>query len=219
MNETASRLATGVAHLPTRRQACPTGPKTGPSDHLGQRPPARCQQRHRLPFELVPEGMPCRRLRRYQSTSPRSGAYTRYPLIRGRFSLAKFVPPSPPPPSRGNTCATHPRTRSAPMPLLRTASCRSGTSPHLRSRKSAPQRPAQSIDQARAFHQPLPQRRMSHYAYQEASWLVPANASILLIRATRPRARFVDTLRQQGMQPQQQVVFLSDGAETLRRLQ
>ena len=60
---------------------------------------------------------------------------------------------------------------------------------------------------------------MSHYAYQEASWLVPANASILLIRATRPRARFVDTLRQQGMQPQQQVVFLSGGAETLRGLQ
>ena len=34
-----------------------------------------------------------------------------------------------------------------------------------------------------------------------------------------PRARLVDTLRQQGMQPHQQVVFLSDGAETLRRLQ
>jgi hypothetical protein len=35
----------------------------------------------------------------------------------------------------------------------------------------------------------------------------------------KPRARLVDTLRQQGMQPHQQVVFLSDGAETLRRLQ
>jgi hypothetical protein len=35
----------------------------------------------------------------------------------------------------------------------------------------------------------------------------------------KPRARLVDTLRQQGMQPEQQVVFLSDGAETLRRLQ
>ncbi len=35
----------------------------------------------------------------------------------------------------------------------------------------------------------------------------------------KPRARLIDTLRQQGMQPQQQVVFLSDGAETLRRLQ
>ena len=35
----------------------------------------------------------------------------------------------------------------------------------------------------------------------------------------KPRARLVDTLRQQGMQPQQQVVFLSDGADTLRRLQ
>jgi hypothetical protein len=35
----------------------------------------------------------------------------------------------------------------------------------------------------------------------------------------QPRARLVDTLRQQGMQPQQQVVFLSDGADTLRRLQ
>jgi len=34
----------------------------------------------------------------------------------------------------------------------------------------------------------------------------------------QPRARLVDTLRQQGMQPQQQVVFLSDGADTLRRL-
>ena len=36
---------------------------------------------------------------------------------------------------------------------------------------------------------------------------------------TRPRARLVDTLRQQGMQPHQQIVFLSDGADTLRRLQ
>jgi len=35
----------------------------------------------------------------------------------------------------------------------------------------------------------------------------------------KPRARLADTLRQQGMQPRQQVVFLSDGAETLRRLQ
>jgi hypothetical protein len=35
----------------------------------------------------------------------------------------------------------------------------------------------------------------------------------------KPRARLVETLRQQGMQPQQQVVFMSDGAETLRRLQ
>jgi hypothetical protein len=35
----------------------------------------------------------------------------------------------------------------------------------------------------------------------------------------KPRARLIDTLRQQGMQPQQQVVFLSDGADTLRRLQ
>jgi hypothetical protein len=35
----------------------------------------------------------------------------------------------------------------------------------------------------------------------------------------QPRARLVDTLRQQGMQPQQQVAFLSDGADTLRRLQ
>jgi hypothetical protein len=33
------------------------------------------------------------------------------------------------------------------------------------------------------------------------------------------RARLVDTLRHQGMQPQQQIVFLSDGADTLRRLQ
>jgi len=36
---------------------------------------------------------------------------------------------------------------------------------------------------------------------------------------TRPRARLIDTLRQQGMQPHQQIVFLSDGAETFRRLQ
>jgi hypothetical protein len=35
----------------------------------------------------------------------------------------------------------------------------------------------------------------------------------------KPRARLVDTLRQQGMQPHQQIVFLSDGAETLQRLQ
>ena len=35
----------------------------------------------------------------------------------------------------------------------------------------------------------------------------------------KPRARLVDTLRQQGMQPQQQVLFLSDGADALRRLQ
>src|SRR5208282_2923752 len=35
----------------------------------------------------------------------------------------------------------------------------------------------------------------------------------------QPRARLIDTLRQQGMQPQQQAVFLSDGADTLRRLQ
>jgi hypothetical protein len=35
----------------------------------------------------------------------------------------------------------------------------------------------------------------------------------------KPRARLVDTLSQQGMQPQQQVVFLIDGADTLRRLQ
>lgn len=35
----------------------------------------------------------------------------------------------------------------------------------------------------------------------------------------RPRTRLMDVLRQQGMRPQQQVVFLSDGAETLRRLQ
>jgi hypothetical protein len=35
----------------------------------------------------------------------------------------------------------------------------------------------------------------------------------------KPRARLVDTLSQQGMQPKQQVVFLSDGADTLRRLQ
>jgi hypothetical protein len=35
----------------------------------------------------------------------------------------------------------------------------------------------------------------------------------------QPRARLVDTLRQQGMQPQQKVVFLSDGDDTLRRLQ
>jgi hypothetical protein len=35
----------------------------------------------------------------------------------------------------------------------------------------------------------------------------------------KPRARLVDTLRRQGMQPHQQIVFLSDGAETLRRLQ
>jgi len=34
----------------------------------------------------------------------------------------------------------------------------------------------------------------------------------------KPRARLVDTLRQQGMQPRQQVVFMSDGADTLRRL-
>jgi hypothetical protein len=35
----------------------------------------------------------------------------------------------------------------------------------------------------------------------------------------KPRARLVDTLRQQGMQPQQRVIFMSDGADTLRRLQ
>jgi hypothetical protein len=35
----------------------------------------------------------------------------------------------------------------------------------------------------------------------------------------KPRARLVDALSQQGMQPQQQVVFSSDGADTLRRLQ
>jgi hypothetical protein len=35
----------------------------------------------------------------------------------------------------------------------------------------------------------------------------------------KPRARLVDTLRQQGMQPQQQVIFMSDGADTLRGLQ
>jgi hypothetical protein len=35
----------------------------------------------------------------------------------------------------------------------------------------------------------------------------------------KPCARLVDTLRQQGMHPLQQVVFMSDGAETLRRLQ
>jgi hypothetical protein len=35
----------------------------------------------------------------------------------------------------------------------------------------------------------------------------------------KPRARLVDTLSQQGMQPQQQVVFLSVGADTLRRRQ
>ena len=35
----------------------------------------------------------------------------------------------------------------------------------------------------------------------------------------KPRARLVDTLSQQGMQPQQQVVFLSGGADTLRCLQ
>jgi hypothetical protein len=34
----------------------------------------------------------------------------------------------------------------------------------------------------------------------------------------KPRARLADTLRQQGMQPRQQVVFMSDGADTLRRL-
>jgi hypothetical protein len=34
----------------------------------------------------------------------------------------------------------------------------------------------------------------------------------------KPRARLVETLRHQGMQPQQQVVFLSDGADTLRRV-
>ena len=34
-----------------------------------------------------------------------------------------------------------------------------------------------------------------------------------------PRARLVDALRQQGMQPRQQVIFLSDGADTLQRLQ
>jgi len=34
-----------------------------------------------------------------------------------------------------------------------------------------------------------------------------------------PRARLMDVLRQQAMQPEQQVIFLSDGAETLRRLQ
>jgi hypothetical protein len=36
---------------------------------------------------------------------------------------------------------------------------------------------------------------------------------------TRPRARLVDTLRQQSIQPGQPVVFMSDGADTLRRLQ
>lgn len=35
----------------------------------------------------------------------------------------------------------------------------------------------------------------------------------------KSRARLVETLRQQGMQPRQQVIFMSDGAETLRRLQ
>jgi hypothetical protein len=35
----------------------------------------------------------------------------------------------------------------------------------------------------------------------------------------RPRARLVDTLRQQNIQPGQPVVFMSDGADTLRRLQ
>jgi hypothetical protein len=35
----------------------------------------------------------------------------------------------------------------------------------------------------------------------------------------KPRARLAGTLRQQGMQPRQQVVFMFDGAETLRRLQ
>jgi len=35
----------------------------------------------------------------------------------------------------------------------------------------------------------------------------------------KPRARLVDTLRRQGMHPLQQVIFMSDGAETLRRLQ
>jgi hypothetical protein len=35
----------------------------------------------------------------------------------------------------------------------------------------------------------------------------------------KPRARLVDTLRHQGMQPHQQVIFMSDGADTLRRLQ
>jgi hypothetical protein len=35
----------------------------------------------------------------------------------------------------------------------------------------------------------------------------------------KSRTRLVDSLRQQGLQPQQQVVFLSDGADTLRGLQ
>ena len=35
----------------------------------------------------------------------------------------------------------------------------------------------------------------------------------------RPRARLVDTLRRQGLRPEQPVIFFSDGAETLRRLQ
>jgi hypothetical protein len=34
----------------------------------------------------------------------------------------------------------------------------------------------------------------------------------------KPRARLVDTLLSQGAQPHQQIVFLSDGADTLRRL-
>src|SRR5271154_4618317 len=35
----------------------------------------------------------------------------------------------------------------------------------------------------------------------------------------KPRAQLVDTLRQRRTQPQPQVVLLSDGADTLRRLQ
>ena len=35
----------------------------------------------------------------------------------------------------------------------------------------------------------------------------------------RPRARLIAVLRRQGTQPEQQVIFLSDGADTLQRLQ
>lgn len=69
-------------------QCTPPGPQHGGLDpqlrrHLGQRPPARCQQRHRLPLELVRKRSS---RRRHQCHLAPAGAYPRCPPFRGRVT-------------------------------------------------------------------------------------------------------------------------------------
>jgi hypothetical protein len=79
-----------------------------------------------------------------------------------------------------------------------------------RARLNSVARPGQR-DHHAALKPTLAARRNPSRPYHPKLWTVSMD--------NKPRVRLLDTLCQQGRQPHQQAVFLSDGADTLHSLQ